>query len=49
MVMFGALSYNFFKDGIVGMVEVIKVGVSTVDIVVPVTGGTVYIAIIVCV
>ena len=45
--MFGAPSYTF-EDGIVGMVEVVKVGVSTVDIVVSVTGGTVYIAIIVC-
>ena len=47
-VMFVAPSYSFFEDGIVGMVEVVKVGVSTVDIVVSVTGGTVYIAIIVC-
>ena len=47
--MFGAPSYTFFEDGIVGMVEVINVGVSTVDIVVSVAGGTVYLAIIVCV
>jgi len=45
--MFGAPSYTFSEDGIVGMVEVVKVGVSTVDIVVSVTGGTVCIAIIV--
>lgn len=39
--MFGAPSYTFFEDGIVGMVEVVKVGVSTGDVVVSVTGGTV--------
>lgn len=37
--MFGLPSYTFSEDDIVGAVDVIKVGVSTSEIVVFVTGG----------
>ena len=37
--MFGLPTYTFFEDDTVGVVDVIKVGVSTSEIVVIVTGG----------
>lgn len=37
--MFGLPTYTYFEDDIVGVVDVTKVGVSTSEIVVFVTGG----------